>query len=264
MAAARCVNRRAASISVAMSASLNPIAWNSLIALPNCLRSLEYFTAASYAPCAIPSPSAAMEMRPPSSTRMASMNPSPSLPSRFSAGTSQSSKISSEVSLARRPSLFSFLPGANSFVPLLDWERRQSVGVRRLVGPCDDHRHISVVAIGDKGLGAVQYPLLSSANGRAARAASVGAGARFGQSPCPEKFTCRQLGNVLALLFFIARDEDVVRTQRGVRRHDDADRAIDARQFFNCGDVLDIPHARAAVFSREDRAQQSEFAEFLD
>src|ERR1035438_9519960 len=56
----------------------------------------------------MPSDKAAIEMRPPSSTRIASMKPSPSLPSKFSAGTTQSSKIISAVSLARNPSLFSF------------------------------------------------------------------------------------------------------------------------------------------------------------
>src|SRR5229473_6513214 len=59
----------------------------------------------------MPSDIAAIEMRPPSSTRIASIKPSPSLPSRFSAGTMQSSKIISAVSLALNPSLFSFLPG---------------------------------------------------------------------------------------------------------------------------------------------------------
>src|SRR6266700_2936737 len=117
MQAARMVSRRAASISVAMSASFHCMAWNSLMAWPNCLRCLEYLSAASYAPCAIPSPSAAMEMRPPSSTRMASTNPLPSMPSKASSGTQQSSKTSSEVSLARSPSLFSFLPGRNPLAP---------------------------------------------------------------------------------------------------------------------------------------------------
>ena len=38
------------------------------------------------------------------------MKPMPSAPSRFSSGTSTFSKISSRVSLARHPSLSSFLP----------------------------------------------------------------------------------------------------------------------------------------------------------
>ncbi len=45
------------------------------------------------------------------------MKPLPSSPSRFSAGTRQSLNTTSEVSLARMPSLFSFFPGRNPGVP---------------------------------------------------------------------------------------------------------------------------------------------------
>jgi hypothetical protein len=51
-----------------------------------------------------------MPMRPASSVFMKLTKPSPSVPSRFSAGTSTSSKISSAVSDARQPSLSSFFP----------------------------------------------------------------------------------------------------------------------------------------------------------
>ena len=94
------------------------------------------------APC--PSDRAAIEMRPPSSTRMASMKPSPSLPSRFSAGITQSSKIISAVSLARRPSLFSFLPGRNPFVPFSTMNAESPCVLRGAVGHGDappSHRH---------------------------------------------------------------------------------------------------------------------------
>src|SRR5260221_684654 len=84
---------------------------------PNCFRCLAYFVAASSAPCAIPSASAAIEIRPPSRIFRLPINPSPSAPSMFSSGTRQSLKITSEVSLARIPSLFSFLPGLKPGVP---------------------------------------------------------------------------------------------------------------------------------------------------
>ena len=73
--------------------------------LPNWLRSCEYSSAASNAPCAMPTDRAAIEMRPPSSTRKASVKAAPSFPNRFSGGMRQSSKIISDVSLARKPSL---------------------------------------------------------------------------------------------------------------------------------------------------------------
>ena len=56
----------------------------------------------------------------------------------------------------------------------------------------------------------------------------------------------------------------MIRAQRGVRCHDDADRSVDARQFLNGRDVFDVAHASAAVFWRKDCAQHPEFAQFLD
>src|SRR5262252_5168886 len=86
------------------------MASNSQIARPNWRRSLEYFSAASYAPRAIPTDSAAIEMRPPSKIFIELYQPSPSPPTRLSAATRQSSITSVQVSEARIPSLFSFLP----------------------------------------------------------------------------------------------------------------------------------------------------------
>ncbi len=57
-----------------------------------------------------------MPMRPASRVCMKLMNPMPSSPSRFSSGTSTSSKISSRVSEARHPSLFSFFPALKPFM----------------------------------------------------------------------------------------------------------------------------------------------------
>ncbi len=72
----------------------------------------------SKAPIAVPSPSAAIEMRPPSRICRAWMKPSPSLPSSRSSETKQFSITTSAVSEARMPSLFSFLPGRNPSIPL--------------------------------------------------------------------------------------------------------------------------------------------------
>src|ERR1700693_2701257 len=59
-----------------------------------------------------------MEILPPSSTLRDCLKPSPILPSRQLSGMRQLSKIISAVSLARIPSLFSFLPPVNPGVPL--------------------------------------------------------------------------------------------------------------------------------------------------
>ena len=63
--------------------------------------------------CAIPSACAAMPIRPPSSVVIATLKPSPRLPSRFPFGTRQLSMMRLPVDEARMPSLSSFLPREN-------------------------------------------------------------------------------------------------------------------------------------------------------
>src|SRR5215831_15276669 len=94
--AARRVKRRATSTSVASSAIMPCRPLNSASVRPNAERCFMYLTAWSTAACAMPTPS---------STFIACTKPSPRWPIRFSAGTRASSKISSAVSDACRPSL---------------------------------------------------------------------------------------------------------------------------------------------------------------
>src|SRR5271165_584435 len=94
------------------------MAWNSEMNRPNCLRCCEYLRAASNAPCAVPTESAAMEIRPPSKVRRLSTKPSPSLPSNCDCGRRQLLNRTSPVALARMPSLFSFLPTLNPGTPV--------------------------------------------------------------------------------------------------------------------------------------------------
>ena len=68
---ARYTRRRAASTRVAMSASMNWMPWKSAIDEPNCFRSVVYCTAASSAPCAIPTAWAPTIGREPSSASIA-------------------------------------------------------------------------------------------------------------------------------------------------------------------------------------------------
>ncbi len=159
----------------------------------------------------MPSDKAAIEILPPSSTRMASMNPSPSAPSRFSSGISQSSKISSLVSLARSPSLFSFLPGRKPLVPFLHDEGRQSMRSLAFVGHGDDDRDIGIAAIGDEGLVAVQHIAVAFLHRGGARAAGIRAGAGLGERPRRQPFAARQPRNIFSLLRFVAGQKDMIR-----------------------------------------------------
>jgi len=103
--AALYTSRRAAAISVDMSASLVWIAWKLAIAWPNARRSLAYLSAISSAPWARPTPIAATPMRPMSSTRMNWRKPAPRGPSRLPSGTRQSLNVSGRVSEAFQPIL---------------------------------------------------------------------------------------------------------------------------------------------------------------
>src|SRR5271166_6435807 len=106
--------------------------------------------------------------------------------------------------------LLLLLASAKSVGSLLHHESRQSVGVRRLVGYRDDHRYIRIVAIGDKGLRAIQHPLVAFADSAATRAACVGARTGLSQSPGAEELTGRELGNVSPLLLLISGNENMV------------------------------------------------------
>ena len=175
------------------------------MAWPNCLRCLAYLVAASSAPCAMPSARAAIEMRPPSRIFRLLMKPSPSGPRRFSAGTRQSEKITSEVSLARMPSLFSFLPGLESGHALFQDEGADAVGVFGFVGDRHGHADVGVMSVGGEGFRAVQNPVIAVAHGGGASAARVGAGFGLGERPRAEFLAMSQRDEIFALLLFGSR-----------------------------------------------------------
>src|SRR5262249_25853274 len=117
-------------------------------------------------------------------------------------------------------------PGAETFRSLVHQERGHAFGAFALVGHGDHDCNIAVVAIRDEGLTAVDDPLVAFAHRRSASPAGIGARTRLGQPPAAEELPAAELGNVFAFLLLMAGDPDVVRAERRVRRHDDADRAI--------------------------------------
>ena len=97
-----------------MSAIWNWTAWLLPIGRPNAVRSLAYFTDSSTQPCASPTDSAAIAIRPPSRIDRNCAYPRPRSPSRFSAGTRHPSNDSSRVSDALHPT---FEYGADTVKP---------------------------------------------------------------------------------------------------------------------------------------------------
>ena len=167
-----------------------------------------------------------MPMRPASSTCIVLTKPCPSSPSSWSAGMRQFSNSTSLVSLARIPSLSSFLPGVMPGVPRLDDERGDAFACRPLrsvtaittmmspTRPC-------VVKVFDP----FSTQHVAVARRRRAHAGGVAARGRFGQSPRADLLAARERHQVRLLLRFGAEQEDVRRAEAVVRR----DRQRDAR-----------------------------------
>src|SRR3989441_4231567 len=121
-----------------------------------------------------------------------------------------------------------------------------------------------MTAIGDESFRAVEHPSALRLGSRHASAARIRPRRRLRQPPGTDVLTRRQLRDVFLFLRFIARDENVIRAKRSMRRYDDADRPIDPRQLFNRRDVLHVPHPRAAIFRRKDDPQQIQPSQLLD
>ena len=114
----------------------------------------------------MPSDSAAIEMRPPSSTLMASMKPVAFFAQQVLGGNHAVFEDQLRCIAGTQAQLVFFLSRTRILRALFHHERRQPVRVRRPVGHRDHHQHVGIVAVGAEGLGAVQHPVLASAHGR--------------------------------------------------------------------------------------------------
>ena len=88
-----------------MSAIMKLTPWCIAMGRSKVTRSFAYATECSYAACATPTAPIAVPGRVTSSTAMAILKPSPSRPSRFSAGIRTSCSANADVSVARWPIL---------------------------------------------------------------------------------------------------------------------------------------------------------------
>jgi hypothetical protein len=183
------------------------------------------------------------------------------LPKRFSLGTKQSLKITSEVSLAHAQLVF-FFARAKTRVALLHDKRGNSFCSFWLVGHGHGHANVRVVAVGDEGFRAVENPAAVLAHRGSSRAAGVRARLRLGQRPAAEFFALRQRRDIFLALLRSAKFIDVIGAQRIVRRNDQPDRAVDARELLDDRRVLDVAKAGAAAVLRKNHAHQAHFREF--
>src|SRR5262252_6492130 len=158
-----------------------------------------------------------MPIRPASSTCSALTKPWPSPPSMCDAGTRQSSKTTSLVSLARIPSLSSFLP---AFIPGVPRSMMKAA-----IPYCHRDEDVTDAAVRCKRLGSVEHPPVAGLHGGCAEAGRVASRARLGQPPRADLLAPGQRNQVLVLLCLGAEHRDMGRAQAVVRR----DRERDAR-----------------------------------
>ena len=188
-----------------------------------------------------------MPMRPASSTCIAFTNPSPALPTIASAGTRQSLKITSLVSLARMPSLFSFLPAASPARPALDHERRDAPGALRRdpsrPSPRACRRCVPCVM---NCLLPLKDPVRRR-RGRAVVRMARGVDCRRWLRSAPRRRSPRPWRAARDTSRFWASDPEHVQVRRAqavVRGDRQRDRRIDARQLLDADAVVDRRHAR--------------------
>ena len=156
--------------------------------------------------------------------------------------------MTSLVSLARMPSLFSFLPADMPRRPALHDEGRDAAVPLRPVGDRDDHHDAADPAVRDERLRAVDHPALALPDCRRAHAGRVAPGARFGEAPGPPHLAADEPRQVLLLLRGAPERRDVGGAQTVVRRDRERHRGTHARQFFDADAVVDRRERRAAVF----------------
>ena len=232
----------------------------------------------------MPSESAAMPMRPLSSVFMKLTKPWLSSPSRFSTGTSTSSKISSAVSDARQPSLSSFLPARNPGIGTSDgsWptptaavSSRSDVSFVRMnelmparsgrgIRHRRDDEDLADAAVRDESLRAVQHVAVAAAHRGRARAAGVAARLGLGESEAAHDFARREQRHVAALLLRRAELHDRRRAERRVRGDRERVRRVDLRQLVDHDHEAQDVEPRAAELFGPRHAEQSELAHLAD
>ena len=170
--------------------------------------------------------------------------------------------MTSLVSLARMPSLFSFLPADIPGVPCSTMKAEmprcpfvRSVTAMTTMTPPILPWVMNVLA-----------PLITHAlaltHGSRAHAGRVAAGAGFGQAPCAPHLAADEPRQVLLLLLAATEHRDVGRAQTVVRRDGERHRGTDAGQLFDADAVVDRRERGAAVFFGKLHAGKTERGEF--
>src|SRR5438876_9353616 len=127
------------------------------------------------------------------------------------------------------------------------------------------HRHRDTdVAIGSmrrERFLAIEDPMIAIETRDRLRAAGIAAGFRFGQAPCADLFAFRQRHYESPALILISGVENMSRAERIVSGNGNADRSVDAREFFDDCDVLQIAESGASVLRGNENAEETQLRE---
>ena len=221
---------RAASISVAMSATMKATPWNVPIGRPNCSRVCAYGIEASSAPWAMPTASAPIEIRPPSRMRRNVLKPLPCSPSRFAAGIRAPSNSSSPGRRGMETELVLEPADREAGRVGRDDERADLGGaVIPCPGPRRDDVGAGLAGVGDEPLAAIEHPrapvgAVLAAGGRPGPA-RIAAGARLGQPVRADDLALRHRDEEPLLLLVGAGQVERSAAEARVGCDDQAERA---------------------------------------
>ncbi len=260
---------RAASISVAMSATMKATPWKEPIGRPNCSRVWAYGIEASSAPCAMPTASAPIEMRPPSRIRRNSLKPLPCSPSRFAAGTRAPSNSSSPVADACRPSLSSSRPtekpgvSAGTMNALISADPSSRVPVRAVTTyvpawPALVMNRLAAVEDPPAAVGAVLEPR------RRPCPARIAPGARFGQAVRADDRPAGHRDQEALLLVVRAGQMERPAAEARMGRHDEAERTPHPADLLDGDGVGEGVETGAALLLGDRDAEPAELADAAD
>ena len=147
-----------------MSATMKPTAWCIAIGRSKVTRSFEYSSACSYAACATPTAPIAVPGRVKSSVAIAILKPSPSSPSRFSAGTRTSCEREGGRVGRALAHLLEVLLDRDAGRAHLDDEGRHAATARGRIRLREDDGPLGVAGVRDERLRAVEDVLVAVAH----------------------------------------------------------------------------------------------------
>ncbi len=110
----------------------------------------------------------------------------------------------------------------------LDHEQRDALGALGRVGPGGHDDEVGLVAVGDEGLGAVEDPGVTVADGGRLEGGEVGAAGGLGHRDGADELAARHAGQPALLLLLGAEVDDVGRAHVGVDAEAGARRGVEA------------------------------------